>query len=88
VIGAYAIVLGLIALGGAFWLPFAGHRFLLGLTGLVSIFFGVVMFSEPGTRGLAVLALIAAYALITGLTELAIAVGGLSMFTASPRTAQ
>jgi uncharacterized membrane protein HdeD (DUF308 family) len=77
VIGAYAITLGIIAIGGGFWLPLDnGDRVLLTLTGFVSILFGIVMFAKPGAGALAVLALIAAYALIFGLIELAVAIGG------------
>jgi len=77
VIGAYAVALGVIAVGGAFWLPLQGtDRLLLVLTGFVSILFGIVMFAKPGAGALAVLALIAAYALIIGLTEVTVAIGG------------
>lgn len=77
VIGAYAIVLGVITIGGAFWLPISGgDSALLVLTGLLSILFGIVMFVEPGAGALAVLALIAAYALVIGVTELVAAIGG------------
>jgi len=77
VIGAYALILGVIALGGAFWLPLNGtDKLLLALTGVVSIVFGIVMFAEPGAGALALLALIAAYALIVGLAELTVAIGG------------
>jgi uncharacterized membrane protein HdeD (DUF308 family) len=78
VIASYAIVLGVIAIGGAFWLlPLdGGDRVLLALTGFVSILFGIVMFSKPGAGALALLALIAAYALIVGITELTVAIGG------------
>jgi uncharacterized membrane protein HdeD (DUF308 family) len=77
VIGAYAITLGIIAIGGGFWLPLDnGDRVLLTLTGFVSILFGIVMFAKPGDGALALLALIAAYALTFGLIELAVAIGG------------
>jgi len=77
VIGAYAIVLGAVAIRGAFVLPLPGtDSALLGLTGVVSILFGIVMFVEPGAGAVAVLALIAAYALIVGFAELTVAIGG------------
>jgi uncharacterized membrane protein HdeD (DUF308 family) len=78
VIGAYAIGLGIMAIIGAFWLPFrsTGDSALLGLWGLVSILFGVVMFAKPGDGALVVLALIAAFALITGISQLVVAIGG------------
>jgi uncharacterized membrane protein HdeD (DUF308 family) len=77
VIGAYAIVLGIIAAGGAFWLPLpGGDRALVLLQGLVSILFGVVMFAKPGDGALVLLALIAAFALVRGISELVLAIGG------------
>jgi uncharacterized membrane protein HdeD (DUF308 family) len=77
VIGAYAIVLGIVTIGGAFWLPLdGGDTALFTLTGLVSIVFGIVMFAEPGDGALVLLALIAAYALIVGVAEITVAVGG------------
>jgi uncharacterized membrane protein HdeD (DUF308 family) len=77
VIGAYAIVLGIIGVGGAFWLPLQGaDRALLLLTGFVSILFGIVMFAKPGDGALVLLALIAAFALVRGISELVVAIGG------------
>jgi uncharacterized membrane protein HdeD (DUF308 family) len=77
VIGAYAIVLGAAAISGASWLPLdGGDSALLGLTGVVSILFGIVMFAKPGDGAVALLALIAAYALIIGIAELTVAIGG------------
>ena len=77
VIGAYAIALGIIAIGGAFWLPISnGDSLLLTLSGLVAILFGVVMFAKPGDGALVLLALIAAFSLVFGITELIVAIGG------------
>jgi uncharacterized membrane protein HdeD (DUF308 family) len=77
VIGAYAVSLGLIAIVGAFRLPLdSGDSVLLGLTGVVSILFGVVMFAKPGAGALVLLALIAAYALVLGIAEVTVAIGG------------
>ena len=77
VIGAYAVALGIIAIGGAFYLPISGgDTALLILSGMVSILFGIVMFARPGTGALVTLALIAAFALVTGITELVVAIGG------------
>jgi uncharacterized membrane protein HdeD (DUF308 family) len=97
VIGAYAIGLGFISIGGAFWLPLdGGDRALLVVTGLVSILFGIVMFAKPGAGALALLALIAAFALVVGITEVVVAIGGKRLVessarrylgSASPRTA-
>jgi uncharacterized membrane protein HdeD (DUF308 family) len=81
VIASYAIVLGILAIGGAFWLPLdGGDSVLLALTGFVSILFGIVMFAKPGDGALALLALIAAYALINGIAELTVAIGGKRLF--------
>jgi uncharacterized BrkB/YihY/UPF0761 family membrane protein/uncharacterized membrane protein HdeD (DUF308 family) len=86
VIGAYAIVLGIITVGGAFWLPLdGGDRAVMTLSGFVSIVFGIVMFAKPGDGALVLLALIAAYALIVGITELTVAIGGKRLFERSVR---
>jgi uncharacterized membrane protein HdeD (DUF308 family) len=77
VIGAYAVALGILAVGGSFQLPLDGRNTAsLVLTGLVSIVFGIVIFAKPGAGVLAVLALIAAFALVTGVSELVVAIGG------------
>ena len=77
VIGAYAIVLGVMTVGGAFWLPLSGgDSAVLALTGVVSVVFGIVMFAKPGDGALVLLGLIAAYALIVGLAEITVAIGG------------
>ena len=76
VVAAYAISLGIITIGGGFWLPLdGGDRALLTLTGLVSILFGIVMFAKPGAGALVLLALIAAYELVKGVSELVVAIG-------------
>ena len=80
VIGAYAVALGIIAIVGAFRLPLDGSdTALMILSGLVSVLFGIVMFAEPGAGALVVLALIAAFALVTGITEVIVAVGAKRM---------
>ena len=77
VIGAYAIALGIIAIAGAFWLPIdTGDTVAMILSGLVSILFGIVIFARPGTGALVTLALIAAFAFVTGVGELIVAIGG------------
>jgi uncharacterized membrane protein HdeD (DUF308 family) len=86
VIGAYAVGFGVLAVIGAFWLPLdGGDRALLALSGLVSILFGVVMFARPGDGALVVLALIAAYALVVGISELVVAIGGKRLLESGAR---
>jgi uncharacterized membrane protein HdeD (DUF308 family) len=80
VIGAYAIALGIIAVNGAFRLPLDGSdTVLMVLSGLVSILFGIVIFANPSDGALVLLTLIAAFALVTGVTEIVLAIGGKRM---------
>jgi uncharacterized membrane protein HdeD (DUF308 family) len=77
VIGAYAIGFGSLASGASFQLPLDGRdTAFLVLGGLVAILFGIVMFAQPGAGALATLALIAAFALVTGVSQLVVAIGG------------
>jgi uncharacterized membrane protein HdeD (DUF308 family) len=77
VIGAYAVALGIITIGGAFYLPIDGtDSALFVLAGLVSILFGIVMFAKPGDGALVLLALIAVFALVIGVSEVVAAIGG------------
>ena len=88
VIGAYAVALGVMAIVGAFWLPIDGSdTALMLLSGLISILFGIVIFARPGAGALVVLALIAAFALVTGITELVIAIGGKRLLDQSVKRA-
>jgi uncharacterized membrane protein HdeD (DUF308 family) len=74
-IAAWAVATGILEfLGGMLALPLSGTRALLVmLTGLVSVAFGVIMFARPGAGALALLMLIAAFAVVTGVTQLAAA---------------
>ncbi len=73
-IGAWAITLGIFEIALAFVLPLSGGRSLLVvLGGLLSVAFGVIMFAHPGAGAVALLALIAAFALVTGVTQVAFA---------------
>jgi uncharacterized membrane protein HdeD (DUF308 family) len=86
VIGAYAIALGIITIVGAFYLPIdGGDTALMILTGLVAIAFGIVMFAKPGDGALVLLALIAAFALVIGVSELVVAIGGKRLVESSIR---
>jgi len=77
VIGAYAVAFGIIVAAASFQLPLEGRDTAsLVLLGLASIVFGIVIFAKPGAGALAVLALIAAFALVTGVSELVVALAG------------
>jgi uncharacterized membrane protein HdeD (DUF308 family) len=77
VIGAYAVAFGILCVGGSFRLPLDGRdRASMILIGLVAIVFGIVIFAEPGAGALAVLGLIAAFALVTGISELVVSIAG------------
>jgi uncharacterized membrane protein HdeD (DUF308 family) len=77
VIGAYAVGLGILAIVAAFRLPLDGRETAsMVLTGLVAIAFGTVIFAKPGAGALAVLGLIAAFALVTGISELVASIAG------------
>ena len=76
-IGVYAVLLGLTVIVASFQLPVDGRdTALMILNGLVSIAFGVVIFAKPGAGALVTLALIAAFFLVTGVSELVLAIGG------------
>jgi uncharacterized membrane protein HdeD (DUF308 family) len=71
VIGSWAIVAGLLQIAGSFELLLdGGERVLLVLSGLLSIAFGTIMWIHPGAGALALVTLIAAFAIVTGTTLL------------------
>jgi uncharacterized membrane protein HdeD (DUF308 family) len=73
-IAGWAIALGIFEISLAFILPVSGSRFLLAvLGGLLSVAFGVIMFAHPGAGAIALLALVAAFALVTGVMQIAVA---------------
>jgi uncharacterized membrane protein HdeD (DUF308 family) len=75
VIGTWAIVLGAIELGAALSGPGAdSDRFMLGLHGVLGIAFGAVMWWRPGAGALALITLIAAFAIVTGVMRIATAI--------------
>ena len=77
VIGAYALAFGILCVGASFRLPLDSRDTAsMILTGLVAIVFGIVIFAEPGAGALAVLGLIAAFALVTGISELVVSIAG------------
>ena len=87
VIGAYAVALGILCVGTAFRLPLDGRDTAsMALMGLVAIVFGIVIFAKPGAGALAVLALIAAFGLVTGISELVVAIGGEKLLERKAKT--
>ena len=73
-IAAWAIAMGIFEIALAFVLPLSGGRSLLVvLGGLLSVAFGVIMFAHPGAGAVALLALVAAFALVTGVMQIAFA---------------
>jgi uncharacterized membrane protein HdeD (DUF308 family) len=74
-IAAWAIAVGIFEMSLAFALPLSGGRsLLLALSGILCVAFGVVMFAHPGAGAVALLALVAAFALVTGAMQIAFAV--------------
>jgi uncharacterized membrane protein HdeD (DUF308 family) len=73
-IAAWAIASGAFEILLAFVLPLSGGRSLLvALGGVLSVAFGVIMFAHPGAGAVALLALIAAFALVSGVMQIAYA---------------
>ena len=77
VIGGYAVAFGILCVGASFRLPLDGRDTAsMILMGLVAIVFGIVIFAKPGAGALAVLGLIAAFSLVTGIIELVASIAG------------
>jgi uncharacterized membrane protein HdeD (DUF308 family) len=73
-IAAWAIVLGVFELALTFVLPLSGESSLVAvLGGVLSIAFGVIMFAHPGAGAIALLALVAAFAFVSGVMQFAFA---------------
>jgi uncharacterized membrane protein HdeD (DUF308 family) len=73
--GAYALVDGAFAIVGVFGGTRGGTpRWLLLLEGVVGILAGLVAFVFPGLTAIALLYLVAAWAVVTGLAEIATAI--------------
>ena len=73
-IATWAIVVGLLQIVAAMWLrKEIQGEFWLALSGVVSIAFGVLLFARPGAGALAVLWIIGGYAIVFGVTLVALA---------------
>jgi uncharacterized membrane protein HdeD (DUF308 family) len=73
-IGTWAVVLGAVAIGAALAGPrLAGDRLVLGLHGVLGVLLGVVLWWRPDVGALAVAALLATFALVIGVTQIAMA---------------
>ena len=73
-IAAWAITLGILEIAHAFDLPLNSRQSLPpALNVVLSTAFGVIMLAHPGTGAVALLALIAAFALVTGAIQIAFA---------------
>jgi uncharacterized membrane protein HdeD (DUF308 family) len=74
VIGTWAIVLGTVELVAALSGRGDGSdRFTLGLHGVLGVAFGVVMWWRPGAGALALITLVATFAIVTGVMRIAAA---------------
>ena len=74
-IAAWAIATGILEMSLAFVVPVSGGRkLLLVLGGLLSVAFGVIMFGHPGAGAIALLSLIGAFAFVSGVMQIALAV--------------
>jgi len=73
-IASWAIVIGILQIWGAIRLrrEIEGE-WLLGLSGLLSVAFGVIMFAQPGAGALAVVWLIGWFAILAGCVYIALA---------------
>ena len=73
-VAAWAIATGILEMSVALVVPISGgRRLLLLLGGLFSVAFGVIMFGHPGAGAVALLALIGAFAFVSGVMQIAFA---------------
>ena len=65
----WALVTGVMEIGSAFMVPAtAGQRWGLGLAGLLSIIFGIILIVSPGSGLLAILWLVGIFAIVFGVS--------------------
>jgi uncharacterized membrane protein HdeD (DUF308 family) len=73
-VGIRAVILGVLELGSAFAWKELDSRWLLGITGVMSIIFGIVLFASPIAGGIALVWTIGVYAIIFGMMLFALGV--------------
>lgn len=73
-VGVYAIVTGVAQVAAAFTMRTMTNTFWLGLSGLVSVLFGVFLIAAPGDGVLAILWLIGFYAIVVGILLIAVGI--------------
>ena len=71
VVGIYAIAIGVARTSAAYTLGQLSNTWALGLSGVISVVFGVLLFAAPGDGVLAVLWLIGFYAIFAGIMAIA-----------------
>jgi uncharacterized membrane protein HdeD (DUF308 family) len=75
VVGSWAMALGITQLVVAFRAPMErSTKILIGLYGVLAIAFGALMFVQPVTGAVALVALIAAFAIVSGSTLIALGI--------------
>ncbi len=84
-IGIRAIVMGIVELVAAFSWEASEHRWLLGITGVLSIMLGILLLGSPAAGGLALLWMIGVYAIVFGIMLFAL---GLRMLSTERHLAQ
>lgn len=72
--GAYALVDGAFAIAGSFRRTDSGFPWWLFLTGVAGVAAGVFTFAKPGLTALALVTLIAAFAIVRGIMQIAAAI--------------
>jgi uncharacterized membrane protein HdeD (DUF308 family) len=74
-IGGWAIVTGVVDIGGVFVSKAGGaHRVWMAVVGLVSVVFGLILFFNPGEGGLALLWLIGVYLIVMGFIRIIVGI--------------
>jgi uncharacterized membrane protein HdeD (DUF308 family) len=73
-VGIRAVVLGMLEIGVAFSWKELDSRWLVGLTGVLSILLGVLLFASPSRGGLALLWTIGVYAIVVGVVLIGVGI--------------